>query len=93
MKDSYLINYSLFCQRRNFSLEDFVRQNKQLSFSEVRNYFLEKDVEPPSESVFIDIQKKILLENIPVKEEKATKNITIKKAAPKKGRRRKSKND
>jgi len=95
MKDSYLISYKLFCQRRNFSLETFVRQNKELSFGDIKDFFIKKDVEPPSEIDFINIQKKIQLENIPVIEEVIIKkqSASTKKQAPKKRRRRKPKND
>ena len=95
MKDSYLISYKLFCQRRNFSLESFIRQNKELSFKDARDFFVEKDVEPPSEIDFINIQKKIQLENIPDTEEVILKKqpVSTKKRAPKKRRRRKPKND
>ena len=95
MKDSYLISYKLFCQRRNFSLETFIRQNKELSFSDVRDFFVKKDVEPPSKIDFINIQKKIQLENIPVIEEVILEKEVVvpKKQTTKRRRRRKSKND
>ena len=94
MKDSYLINYKLFCQRRNFSLEAFIRQNKELSFDDVKNYFLKKDVEPPLETEFINIQKKIQLENIPEHKEVIKKETPApKKQTTRKRRRRKPKND
>jgi len=95
MKDSYLISYKLFCQRRNFSLEAFIRQNKELSFDDAKDFFVKKDVEPPSEIDFINVQKKIQLENIPAVEEVILKKQTVvpKKQVPKKRRRRKSKND
>ena len=92
MKDSYLISSDLFCQRRGFSLEHFVRQNKELNFNDVRNYFLEKDIEPPAKNVFTNIQEKIALEQIPIKEEIIQKSLPI-KTVQKKRRRRKSKND
>ena len=94
MKDSYLISYKLFCQRRNFSLEAFVRRNKELSFENVKNFFLEKDVEPPSEIEFLKIQKQIQLENVPKQEEAIKKEEPkSKKQSPRKRRRRKPKND
>ena len=94
MKDSYLISYKLFCQRKNFSLEDFVRQNKELSFNDIRDYFLAKDVEPPLETEFLKIQKKIQLENVPKQKEVIKKETPApKKQTTRKRRRRKPKND
>ena len=95
MKDSYLISYKLFCQRRNFSLESFVRRNKELSFNDIRDFFVKKDVEPPDESDFLNIQKKIQLENTPVVEEVILEKEVVvpKKQTTKRRRRRKTKND
>ena len=72
-----------------------MRQNKELSFSDIRDFFVKKDVEPPSESDFLNVQKKIQLESIPVVEEAILeKEIAVpKKQITKRRRRKKSKND
>ena len=60
MKDSYLINYTLFCQRKKFSLESFIQQNSLMSENDIQNYFREKLVEPPPLTLINEIKSRLL---------------------------------
>ena len=60
MKDEHLINYSLFCRRKKFSLHSFLFQNKEISYEEISEYFRNKKVTPPSRELFEKTKQKIL---------------------------------
>jgi len=106
MKDKYLINYSLFCQRKKFSLRNFLTKNIQMSEDEILNYFRKNSVEPPPIFQIRKLRDEIKLQNqelkieivkdqIDVEENKArvleTEEIQKKETPKKKTKRRKKK--
>lgn len=83
MKDEYLINYKLFCQRKKFNLYNFLSLNK-MSYEELKEYFRNKLVTPPS----IDLYDKVILK---VNEESRLKD-KAKEIEPEKIRKAKKRN-
>ena len=62
MKDEHLINYSLFCKRKRFSLYSFMLKNKEVSYEDVVEYFRNKSVTPPSKDLFEKTRQKALID-------------------------------
>lgn len=98
MKDSYLINYDLFCKRRKFILKNFLQNHEIVSYEELRQYFYSLSVEPPSKETFLKTQQRIKElskeEVINFKETQVeTSEEKVKPQPKKRRRRRKSKND
>jgi len=71
MNEKNLISYKLFCRRKKFSLESYVKINPGIEYHQIRSLFIEKKVVPPTEELFLAAKK-----NIIVKEE-MTKNILV----------------
>ena len=84
MKDEYLINYNLFCQRKKFNLYKFLSSNK-MSYEELSEYFRNKLVTPPSIDLYDKVMFKINAEN-----KEKIEVVTIKPEKAKKSRKRKS---
>tara|TARA_B100001989_G_scaffold79333_1_gene54774 strand:- start:2560 stop:2835 length:276 start_codon:yes stop_codon:yes gene_type:complete len=59
MKDSYLINFNLFCQRRGFSLSKFLSNNPDTNYNDFRIMLTNIKVRPPSEEVFNKIAEEL----------------------------------
>lgn len=105
MNDRYLINFSLFCKRKNFSLYNYLLKNKELNYRSISEIFRNKGVMPPSEVLFESIKSKIEEQsNLQVKDdinntvlekpkqiEKPLEDIPEKVATPKKRRSRRKK--
>lgn len=65
MKDEYLINFSLFCNRKKFSLYSFLLRNKEISYEDITEYFRNKNVTPPSKELFDKVRQKVLIDLTP----------------------------
>ena len=91
MKDEYLINFSLFCRRKKFSLYSFLLKNKEISYEDVSEYFRNKNVTPPSRELFDKVRQKVLIElaSQPQPVVKKPKKVTeVKKTATTKPKRK-----
>lgn len=78
MKDSYLIDFSLFCKRTNFNIYHFLKNNK-VTYEEFSDLMRKKIVSPPSEEFYNKIKNKILddenkILDLKTKKEKKSKN-------------------
>ena len=100
MKESYLISYNLFCSRKKFSLESFLKQeltkSEEYSYVELKKYLNDRKVQSPAEELFNETKKSILDSFAKKKEEKRAKleekKVEVVKQKPKtRSRRRKSK--
>ena len=96
MKDEYLINFSLFCNRKKFSLYSFLLRNKEISYEDISEYFRNKNVTPPSRELFDKTRQKVLIDLAPppppVKEPK-TKEVKKTAATKPKRKSRRRKNE
>lgn len=70
MKNSYLINFSLFCQRKKFNLTEFIKANQDMTYENLSNYILKKNVCPPDRDLFDRCKKKAIIDT--VNDEKST---------------------
>tara|TARA_A100000164_G_C21553031_1_gene606000 strand:- start:40 stop:354 length:315 start_codon:yes stop_codon:yes gene_type:complete len=77
MKDRYLIKYEIFCQRKKFSLKDFLLKNATLSYTDIQNYFYNNKTQPPEEIQF-DLLKEEIKKDNEVKQEVQKKKVTTK---------------
>jgi hypothetical protein len=98
MNEKNYINFNIFCQRKNFNLEQHVKLNLDLDYFQLKEFFLKRKVMPPSKEVFLKIRNNILLQDVKTKEEVLLKDekLDIKeeqKKTKKVVRRRKKKNE
>jgi hypothetical protein len=94
MKDSYLINFSLFCQRRKFNLIEFIKNNKDMKYEEFYKLLIEKNVHPPKQDFYDQCRNKVLAkddistnQNIVKPSEKEIKSKNSKKRSYKKNKK------
>ena len=92
MKDNHLISFKIFCQRRKFSLYEFLLKNK-VSYQELQDIFRNKLVTPPTIDLYNLTLKKIkeFKEKVVV-EAKPIESKPVKVNKPKR-RRRSKKNE
>ena len=83
MKNDYLINFKLFCNRRKFNLEQWIRSSEENSYEKLSEMLVSLKVCPPLEDEYCIIKNKIEAES--VKE----KTIKVEKPAAKSSRRKK----
>jgi len=83
MKDKYLISYNLFCQRKKFSLENFLARNIEMSEDEILNYFRKNSVEPPSVLQIRTLRDKIKLEKQKLAIDESKEKFVIEKKVEK----------
>lgn len=50
------INYQLFRQRKNFDPTILFKNNLTLTYEEFSNFFIERNVEPPSEKYYMNVK-------------------------------------
>ena len=50
------INYQLFRQRKNFNPTFLFKNNLKLSYEEFCKFFIERNVEPPSEKYYMNVK-------------------------------------
>lgn len=62
MNEKNFISYDIFCQRKKFSLENYIKINPDVDYGQFRNIFLERKVMPPSEALFLEVKSNILIE-------------------------------
>lgn len=98
MKSEYLIDYNIFCQRKNFSLENYLKNNDTITYEKLQQEFYNISVTPPKKFLYETLMEKIMLEKKPVEApvnivKEPTKKPKEEKPAPKRRRRRKTKND
>ena len=91
MKEHHNINFNLFCQRKGFSLENWIKNNPESTFEDLRSQLLNIKVMPPSLEVFNTIKEKY--EAVEEKPEAVEEKPEPSKAVKKTRRRRKVKKD
>ncbi len=98
-KNSNLINYNIFSQRKRFNVLNVVKSNELFDYEKFCSFFINIKVEPPSEDYFKRVMDKINLEKEKVEKAKVKKQPTKKPLpvvekkpakAPVKRRRRKT---
>lgn len=89
MKTDYLINFKLFCSRRGFSLEQWIRSSTENSYEKLSEMLIRLKVCPPTKDEYDIIKNKIEAEV--VKEEVIKPKKPVKPAV--KSSRRKKKNE
>ena len=89
MKNDYLINFKLFCNRRKFNLEQWISTSEENSYKKLSEMLISLKVCPPLEDEYNVIKNKIEAES--VKEEVVKPKKLVKPAA--KSSRRKKKNE
>lgn len=52
MKNSYLINFDLFCQRRKFSIKGWIEKNPNKTYKDFCESLVQSGVNPPPVEVF-----------------------------------------
>ena len=70
MKDSYLINFSLFCLKRKFNLLSYLIANENTTYEQFSNLMRSKSVTPPDVSYFNKVKNKALSINLSKEQEK-----------------------
>ena len=92
MKEHHNINFNLFCQRKGFNLENWIKNNHESTFKDLRKQLLNIKVMPPSLEDFDRIKEKykVVEEKPETIEEKPEKAKVVKKTTR---RRRKAKKD
>jgi len=83
MKNDYLINFKLFCNRKKFNLEQWIRFSEENSYKKLSEMLIRLKVCPPLEDEYSIIKNKIEAES--VKE----KTIKVEKPAAKSSRKKK----
>lgn len=100
MKDSYLINFSLFCLKRKFNLLTYLTTNESVTYEQFCDLMRSKSVCPPDVNYFNKVKSKATSINLAKKYEESTlkKEITAvsiekptEEAKPKKRRRSRKK--
>jgi len=100
MKDSYLINFSLFCLKRKFNLLTYLTTNEDVTYEQFSDLMRSKSVCPPDVNYFNKVKSKATSINLAKKSEESTFKediavVTIKKpseeAKPKRKRRSRKK--
>lgn len=51
------INYQLFRQRKNFNPTVLFKNNLTLSYEDFSKFFIDRNVEPPSESYYMNVKR------------------------------------
>ena len=97
-RNSNLINYNIFSQRKRFNVLNVVKSNELFDYEKFCSFFINIKVEPPSEDYFKRVMEKINLEkekaqSAKVKKQPTKAHLPVKEKpvkAPAKRRRRKS---
>ena len=97
-RNSNLINYNIFSQRKRFNVLNVVKSNELFDYEKFCSFFINIKVEPPSEDYFKRVIEKIRLEKEKAQSDKVKKQPAKKPLplveksvkAPAKRRRRKS---
>jgi hypothetical protein len=87
MKDSHLINYSLFCQRTKFNLYSFLKRSPDTTYEELCEFLRSRRVEPVSQETYLAYINKVLLEVVPESTQEEVVEVKVEKK-PKTRRRR-----
>jgi hypothetical protein len=61
-RNSNLINYNIFSQRKKFNVLNVVKSNELFDYEKFCSFFVNIKVEPPSEDYFKRVMEKINLE-------------------------------
>tara|TARA_B100000035_G_C20961444_1_gene536724 strand:+ start:951 stop:1223 length:273 start_codon:yes stop_codon:yes gene_type:complete len=64
MKTDYLIKFKLFCNRRKFNLEKWIRSSKENSYETLSKMLINLKVCPPPEDEYNTIKNKIEAESV-----------------------------
>ena len=97
-RNSNLINYNIFSQRKKFNVLNVVKSNELFDYEKFCSFFINIKVEPPNEDYFKRVMEKINLEkekaqSIKVKKQPTKAPLPVAEKpvkAPAKRRRRKS---
>ena len=99
-KNSNLINYNIFSQRKKFNVLNVVNSNELFDYEKFSSFFVNIKVEPPSEEYFKRVMEKINLEKQKSESIEVKKQSTIsslpeeeKKPVKTKTRRRRKKTE
>tara|TARA_B100000035_G_scaffold92887_1_gene78570 strand:+ start:266 stop:592 length:327 start_codon:yes stop_codon:yes gene_type:complete len=102
MKDSYLINFSLFCLKRKFNLLTYLTANENVTYEQFSDLMRSKSVTPPDLRHFNKVKSKATSINLAKKAEQSLlenskknfdKETTVKEEKPKRKRRYKKKSE
>jgi hypothetical protein len=102
MKDSYLINFSLFCLKRKFNLLAYLTANEEVTYDQFCVFMRSKSVCPPNVEFFNKTKDKALSINLSKKAESDLlenskknfdKEVTNKEEKPKRKRRSRKKSE
>ena len=77
-RNSNLINYNIFSQRKRFNVLNVVKSNELFDYEKFCSFFINIKVEPPSEDYFKKVIEKINLEKEKVENAKVKKQPTKK---------------
>ena len=69
MKDSYLINFSLFCLKRKFNLLTYLTANENVTYEQFSDLMRSKSVCPPDVNYFNKVKSKATSINLSKKAE------------------------
>ena len=72
MKDSYLINFSLFCLKRKFNLLTYLTTNEDVTYEQFSDLMRSKSVCPPDVNYFNKVKSKAISINLAKKSEEST---------------------
>ena len=96
MKNSYLINFDLFCQRRKFSIKGWIEKNPDKTYKDFCELLVQAGVNPPPVEVFSqhvpEVKEEVKVISVEPKDE-ITEVATEEPAKPVKKRRRRKKSD
>ena len=84
MKDRHLIKYEIFCQRKKFSLKDYLKKNPVLSYEDIKDFFRNNKTQPPEKLLFDALKEEIYKENETKIENQ--KSVSVKKASQSKSK-------
>ena len=86
MKTDYLINFKLFCNRRGFSLEQWLKSSKENSYENLSEMLIGLKVCPPLKDEYDSVKNKIESDSVIEEVIKPAKNTS-------KSTRKKKKNE
>lgn len=84
MKDSYLINFSLFCLKRKFNLLTYLTVNEDVTYEQFSDLMRSKSVTPPDLRHFNKVKNKATSINLAKKAEHLTLEKNIADVIPEK---------
>lgn len=98
MNEKNFISYNIFCQRKKFSLENYIKFNPDADYGQFRSLLIERKVMPPPEALFLEVKSNIFIKEKPNSKASIVKEadkpiIDLPKKTRKSTRKRKNKNE